>query len=419
MSIVRNLIISKNFESFDDLKHYFVNEYHLKVQEYKKLYMLRYTESSDLTDSIVRECEGIIFEKNTNNIVHYTHKKCFDSIGTKEDEVIVLDKYNKNNLIMDMYDIENIKDDNDCKYLVQEYIDGSLIKVYNWNNEWIVSTASLINAKNNFWKSNKSFYTLFEETVKNVYDQTFFEFTKTLDKKYAYSFVMQHPENETIISIKEPKLLIINRIDLSTINNKEQTIIEEYSDDLKEISIENINNLIDHAKNDNNLMDNYIITKIIDGVIDCKIKILSEKFLKMKTLYGNYPNIGLKYIEHISNVYNSKYEILSIQLDAIKAKKEFIDTFSIKPITIEIDRLLQKTINQILRLYIDTKIMKKDLVVPKKYEKTIKQLQYNYSVKRNKLKKLSNKKFYIEKSDVEDIIYSLPPKIIAFIICYE
>lgn len=85
--------------------------------------------------------------------------------------------------------------------VVDEFIDGTMINVFYDREveEWVIATRSIVGAKCTFY-SSKTFHEMFHETNINY---------EELNKDYSYSFVLQHPENQIVTPVTEPKLFLI------------------------------------------------------------------------------------------------------------------------------------------------------------------------------------------------------------------
>ena len=101
--------------------------YHLKVKDsarHPTLYIVTYNQTkSDFNNPIVCECRGIILEKDTNAVVCLPFTK-FWNVGESRAASIMWDSAQ-----------------------VLEKYDGSLIKMYRYNEEWIIATNGTIDAR--------------------------------------------------------------------------------------------------------------------------------------------------------------------------------------------------------------------------------------------------------------------------------
>ena len=158
----RERLIALNlvFKDYDDLG--------LRLIKYKKNH-------SEMDDKFVKKCRGMVVDIKTNKII------CMPPIKS-----INVDDYNKSNYT------ENS--------IIEEFIDGTMINMWYYNDAWHISTRSSIGA-NCKWFSNKKFYELFQESNALNFD--------AMNKNYFYSFVLQHPENRIVTCYSEPKITLV------------------------------------------------------------------------------------------------------------------------------------------------------------------------------------------------------------------
>lgn len=386
MSALTKLISSKNFENFEQLKVFFTAK-NVDVKENGDEYMLCFKDTSDFKEKWIRECNGTIFEKETNKLLHYFFEKTYDGILG----------LNESNLIQnDLFDSKNLQG----KIRVSIYLEGSLIKVYPIKSEdnstgWKIATSRAINASTNFWNSDKSFKELFAEGVTNTFEKSLTEYLNTLDSNYCYNFLLQHPENNKILPVTEPVVHFVNKVNLETL--EEHTLdLEFFEINLRENDPLNIIRNLDRSK----ISDNYIIYVMNeDGVtVKHRIKCLNEEFTSKRELHGNFPDLGLRYLE----MYNEtlSYEGVSFRDTLIKNfpdEEEKLD---------EIDRKFLNTANEIFYLYKRIYVQKNRIEIIKKYRRPIYVLHGLF---------LETKKGLVMQ-DVLNYMYGLEPWILASLI---
>lgn len=323
--------------------------YHLLVKENDNLYMLLFTSKSDMSLPAVRQASGIILEKETNNIVHYTFSLAYDGINGK----------NKNTLVVDMDKEE---------YIIEQFTEGSLIRVYFYNNEWNIGTSKTINAAMSFWGSTKSFKELFYECI----DACNFDMN-SLDSNNCYTFIMQHPEIKSGgNTVSQMSIIMVNMVNTKTCTEIRTT---DYL-------------MVDTKFNDLSKDSNYMVF-FGDGR---RSKIMCSNFFKNQKLLRNSPSIKASYIESVKN----------------QTYKEFIASFPNENDTFsEVDALLNIAIDAIYLEYLSKFVFKKqEFTVNFKYEKSLRQLHYIYRKSRNP----------ITKNDVEDLLFGLTARTILWII---
>ena len=144
-----NFLQSHNISSFSEIKEVLsVAPYCLKFKldsDLPNLYLVTYTrDKSDMKIPLVRECNGLILEKDTNTIICQSFNKTADS--NDSDEYLLPDYSN-------------------CK--LEELNEGTLIRIFYYNNKWNYATKGCMVANKSFWNSTKSFYQMFLDGIDN------------------------------------------------------------------------------------------------------------------------------------------------------------------------------------------------------------------------------------------------------------
>lgn len=148
--------------------------YYITIKRKDNFILFSYNQiDSDFYNPIVRECRGIILDSTYNPVCVPFYK--FGNYG--EGYVDTLDW---------------------ASARVQEKVDGSLIKVWNYNSEWHVSTNGMIDAKDAELYTDiceyKTFYDLFIEAAKN----SNLDIAK-LDPNYTWMFELISPYNRVVV----------------------------------------------------------------------------------------------------------------------------------------------------------------------------------------------------------------------------
>lgn len=157
--------------------------YCIRVTEKDNLVCFKYSQiNSDFNEPLVRECRGIILEKDTWNVVCYPFNKFFNYGETYADEI----------------------DWKSAKVTSKE--DGSLIKIYSYNGEWRVGTNSTIDAEDALL--NSPYYKNFRELFDVAADNCELDFDK-LNPNYTYLMELCSCHNTIVVPYNEPKLFHI------------------------------------------------------------------------------------------------------------------------------------------------------------------------------------------------------------------
>lgn len=353
-------------QKFENLKVILEKKLNVRVKDYNNLYSIHITKNSCLSKEAVRDCTGIVLEKDTNKVVHFSFSKSYDSIGNNNKS--------NNEICIDDIDFRNVK----CEL----YNEGTLIKVFWDSNKWNTGTSNTIYAYKSFWGGNKSFYEMFVEGVKKTYPYitTIAQFYGVLNKEKCYTFLLQHPNSVKILEVNEPRIIEINSVCLKTLEEERPTS--------SFYTIKSVFSL------NENISNNYILYEYYPGDssrIKRRIKKLNLKYLDLIKLRGNHPNIDLRYIELIKK--SKDHEL----------KNNFPQ---LVPRLKEIDRKIYKTIDSLHYIYLQIKVRHLPCDIPENLKRTIVQLHGIYRKTKQK----------ITKDVILQHLISLPPRVLLFVL---
>lgn len=185
----------RNGHTLEDLKLEFFITYH--INESLGIVSVNYDQiHSDLTLEICRESRGLILELNTWNIVARSFKK-FGNLGESNTKDIE-DKFNWNSI--KFYD----------------KIDGSMILMYFYQNDWHFATRSMPAAEGPLGDGNKTFYDLILKTIEKM-NYTVKEFTSYFSPDYCYTFEITSPENRVVCAFGDYLLTLLACWQLDTL----------------------------------------------------------------------------------------------------------------------------------------------------------------------------------------------------------
>jgi T4 RnlA family RNA ligase len=187
----------------------------IKTQEKENLYLLKYSQiDSDFSYRIVRQCRGIILEKGTNKIVAYPFDKFFNIQEGHADKV----------------DFGTAS--------IQEKVDGSIIKVYYYDNKWNIATNGTIDAKDaeatdTLTDKKYNFHDLFLDGIEEQ-GITFPELTKKMNPDLTYIFELVHPVTRIVVKYEKPGIYLIGIRNNKT--GKEIDTFDESDETVKDIT---------------------------------------------------------------------------------------------------------------------------------------------------------------------------------------
>jgi hypothetical protein len=382
VSEVLNFVNDKSYSDIvKESKKYGLCVKYSNDEQLKNLFLLANKNDNDIeneneNENLIKnellnsQANGIIFEKQTNKVVAMCQNRLIEC---------------NNNDDLQNSEIKRI-----------EYCeDGTMIRLYNYNDTWYTSTTRCIDASKSYWTSTKNFSDLFWD----VFDKNLLN---TLDKKYTYVFVLLHKENRIVVRHKINMLVYISRI-----NN--ETYIEDFTQQFNNIygirrpkKIDNYNfnynNITDTVENFYNPFKRGIIIKTFNISTNkfVNYKIDYKNYINIKTIRGNVPEIRMRYLELLND--SEKLHILEQNYNEYK--------FMFKLIKNEVAKLTKI----IHKLYIDSHIKHITTVDDNNiYYKTLKQLHAQY--------KTTNSPILF--NDVQKKIYTMDKKIIKRLLMWQ
>lgn len=256
-----NFLNSYNICDYNTLKQYLSN-INIKFKENNNLFLMyQEQDETNFNDNLlIRNCLGLICRIDTLKIVCYSFNRCVEF----------------NNGFNPIINLDNFR--------LEKAYEGSLMRVYFYDNKWNISTKRCLDANNAYWISDKSFYELFIECLPtnfNIYD--------ILNKNYCYSFLLCHPNNN-IITKDKPHLIHLNTRNIENLNIVEHDLGFNKPYIYTEYNKNNINELFDKLDNE---YEGYII---IDNY-DNRQKIEGKMYRFLKDLWGNTNNRIYRYFE--------------------------------------------------------------------------------------------------------------------------
>ena len=220
---------------------------------------------------------------------------------------------------------ENFKKNNESTdVMLEDFIDGTMINMFydNINNVWEIATKSTVGGNIIFFNDIKNYSYFTEGGYKEKFENTtfrtmFFECCKfinlnleCLDKKYCYSFVMQHPFNRIVTPVVTPNLFLINIYSIDNSNFPNVMIkyinVNEYinsqpypflNTDIKipnKYNLDSYENLELYYNNDNAPFG--CVGTMIYNKYGCRSKIRNPNYEQVRKLRGNQPKLQYNYL---------------------------------------------------------------------------------------------------------------------------
>lgn len=329
------------YEEYKDCKEFQIRDSEL----HPNLYLV-------FSDDVTNPINGSIFTKDTNTLVCAPARILMD---ISEEEI-----------------------DDDVVSVMEWCEDGTLVRLYYYNGEWLTATNKSIDSRFCFWNSTKSFNELFYELFS-------FESLDKLDKTYTYFFIVTHVENQIIIRHKESKLYYAYKIRDGEISFENDTMYN---------SLEPAMSL-----SENNTKRGVVI-RTLDGK---QYKYDFPFYVKLKEIRGNTETLRERYFQ----VFNDK--------DMKKKLNELYPEYSL--MFKILDRDLEKLSNFLHQLYYKSHIT---------HTITLRENPDIYSRDYYVLKTLKNmhyihktQKEIMTRSKVQDILTTLHPVTLVKLLNYK
>lgn len=322
-----------------------------KVRSFRELKIISYPYDKEIDDDYVCFSRGLVFDVNNKKIVCVPPRKSIHV--DKIDDIEVNDTY-----------------------VFEELIDGTMINVFWYQDQWLISTRTEIGGYNK-WNGKKSFRTLFNECLDFNLDQ--------LNKEYSYSFVMRHTENRNIAPIEKNELYLVEMYDgLNCIEP------EYYPNFCKTVNKTNDIQTILYNLNNSKYLKGYTLK-----LKDKRYKIVNHNFEEIKKIKTNRNNLFLTYLDLRKNGKLKEY------LVHFTENKNLFETYRDK---------VHMLSNDIYSNY-------KDIFIYKKKDK--KEISYNLKPFIYEIHKLYLKdKKPIQWNDIKNYVHDLESKRIYFSISH-
>ena len=276
--------------SFPDAKNLLMEEYELIIKEdtqHPNLFLVTWNKDKEekyqemaKEHPFLHQCHGTILEKDTNRLVCYTFGARLEF--NYEEESPQLSTYGLN--------WEN------CR--VEESIEGTQLRLYHYQDEWIISTVRCIDAKRAFWSSKKSFADLYQEAI-----ETMAWTGEKLNPQHCYALVLQHPDNQMVIKYEKPNLVHVLTRDLSSEGFPEIMVTNNETDpnyiglsipkEMETTPGMTWESFLTMAKSYSKLdMEGYVLNDTSNGL---RLKVMSDVYRRGKELHGNVTPNNLIY----------------------------------------------------------------------------------------------------------------------------
>jgi len=182
----------------------------------------------------------------------------------------------------------------DC--IAEQFVEGTMINCFYYKNEWMIATRWDIGANSSFNRDlNFTFRDMFKDAMK-MCNLTF----AMLDKKYSYSFVLQHPKNRIVVPFTTPHLFLIAKYEMTQQWGAQEIVCKETIQGSK-VSLPARYEMVDYSWDDfvhqfASINTPYTVLGIMlkhpSGI---RSKVRNGNYEKVRNLKGNSPKIQFQY----------------------------------------------------------------------------------------------------------------------------
>jgi hypothetical protein len=203
-------------------------------------------------------------------------------------------------------------------YTVEEFVDGVMIQMWWYGNDWMIATRSNIGAQCSFYGKRpyaELFWTAMEASNVPPPD--------VLDKKFVYSWVLQHPEERIVVqapyAIPRVRLVELSEITPTNEHLVYEDMISQLDPSLQTVCVERhaINSMKECHDRVKIWGQRYktgwqgLVIKGLNLSGDCsRWKIRSEEYMRARALRGNQAKREFTWLDHWTK--GSLYDYLKI-----------------------------------------------------------------------------------------------------------
>jgi hypothetical protein len=350
MNTIKQIVSQNDLKSIQDFNIFFnKNNMPLKAVDQDPFIVVEYTTKKDHEITGIARLFNFVFFDKEGNVVHYFephHYDCFENISGQD-----LDFKVTNTVI---------------------YNEGSLVKVFYYQDKWYIGTSKKPESSGVFWNSEKSFKELFFEANQDYP-------VNTLDKEYCYSFLLQHPEHFVTFQNLPMNVIMLNKINRSS-GEVQRPVCDNYGTTL---DISRLQDTVDTRS----VTENYIVYGQNADGHDLRIKMLSSAYKRRHSLVGNQHNVKTAYIK-------------AFQEEKDEDFKQCLPEY--KDICSKIDVDITELVKNVYTAYVLKHRAKQNFNINEKYTGMIKKIHELYLQKKNP----------IEIENVLDLVLQQAPKYI-------
>jgi hypothetical protein len=312
-----------------------------------KLDMFCYAKCSPEDNELLKQCRGVIFKGSTLILKAFPFTTEYNHTETKNIKEV----------------FANLND-----WTFFESHEGTLVRVFYFENKWYISTHRKLDAFRSKWASRESFGQYFknallsEEENNNIFknslptgkDDILERFQETLDKTKQYMFLIRNSNENRIVSDAPSRPTVYH---VGTFINGELNLKENINIPFpKSLTFNNVDDILDFMKNVYYTETQGVIAFDISN--NRQVKVVHKDYQTLFNARGNEPSIKFRYLQ----VRQTKVQDMLFHL-----YPEMANVFD------DYENCLYNISNNIYKAYVDRFIKKQYVTVDKEEFNVIKE----------------------------------------------
>lgn len=201
--------------------------------------------------------------------------------------------------------LNNFKVEEGEEYVSEKFVEGTMINVF-YDGEWKIATRSSIGGNLTFFmeegfKESETFSSMFYDICSDLAFSL-----SSLNEKYVYSFVMQHPKNRIVKPITKKRLYLVEIFEINGLQItvcKKENLKETFgvSDKIKipkSIPFNSEEQLVDLKETTASMNTPYdCMGAVIKDKNNVRYKLRNPNYENVRHLRGNQPKLQYQYLE--------------------------------------------------------------------------------------------------------------------------
>ena len=218
-----------------------------------------------------------------------------------DDNIVALSLPYTDEYVYDEGNMDDIPLESIEKYKIHKSIEGTVIRVFWYQDKWYITTNRKLDAFKSFWSSHLSFGQLFVNQIFSIFHENTIEsFLGRLDQENIYYFLLLPTiENRIVCKVDhtKPSLYFIGFLSKNNIDGSlsfEHKSLEQIPK-MEELTFENKEEVFNYVRDVDIWESQGVI--LFNREQNKQIKILNQQYKYYWSIRNNNPNLYLRYLE--------------------------------------------------------------------------------------------------------------------------